>query len=203
MVAVHSLNNVGLAIATTIDCTGLASGGILRVHGYPLFITNLTGAFTFEMSGESAVDIAVSNTAGIINVYGNVKLINNTGGTVVNDYTNKPKAEVAINTTATNGAETALFDLSTAGFHYTVERLRLKCADPGVNTVTVRLYELINGASTEVDSFAITTVNFATYFSLMDMFGVDHLVGDNLKVTVRASAGGPYAVTGSYVYRSA
>jgi hypothetical protein len=32
------------------------------------------------------------------------------------------------------------------------------------------------------------------------MFGKSFLTGDNLKITVRASAGGPYAVTGSYSY---
>ncbi|KKK82678.1 hypothetical protein LCGC14_2801010, partial [marine sediment metagenome] len=45
---------------------------------------------------------------------------------------------------------------------------------------------------------AITTANFGTYHSLMDMFGLAHLAGDDLQVTVRASAGGPYAVTGQY-----
>jgi hypothetical protein len=32
----------------------------------------------------------------------------------------------------------------------------------------------------------------------MDMFGLPHLAGDVLQVTVQASAGGPYAVTGQY-----
>jgi hypothetical protein len=110
------------------------------------------------------------------------------------------QADVALNTTATNGAETSLFNLSQAGYTYMVNNLRVKCADPGANTVTVRLYELINDVQTEVDSFAIDTTNYTTYYSLMDMFGIDKLVGNQLVVTVRASAGGPYTVTGQYHY---
>jgi hypothetical protein len=62
----------------------------------------------------------------------------------------------------------------------------------------VRLYELINDVLTLVDTFIIDTTNFANYFSLMDMFGLAQLAGDVLQVTVQASAGGPYAVTGQY-----
>jgi len=108
------------------------------------------------------------------------------------------QADVAVNITAINGAETDVFDLNVANTRYIVRSLRLKCADPGANTVTVRLYKLVNDVSLQVDSFDITAANFATYHSLMDMFGLPHLAGDDLQVTVRASAGGPYAVTGQY-----
>ena len=108
------------------------------------------------------------------------------------------QADVAVNITATNGAETDVFDLNAASTRYIIRSLRLKCADPGANTVTVRLYKLVNDVSVEVDSFAITTDNFGTNFSLMDMFGVPHLAGDDIQITVRASAGGPYVVTGQY-----
>jgi len=108
------------------------------------------------------------------------------------------QADVAVNITAVNTGETDVFHLSAAGTRYIVRSLRLKCADPGANTVTVRLYKLVNDVLTEVDSFDIDTNNFGTYHSMMDMFGLPHLAGDNLKVTVRASAGGPYAVTGQY-----
>lgn len=113
-----------------------------------------------------------------------------------------PAVETAVDITAINAGETNVFNLATASTHYNVDKLRLKSADPGANNVTVRLYELINGVSTQVDSFDITTLTFASYFSLMDMFGIDHLTGDNLKVTVQATAGGPYTVTGSYAVRS-
>jgi len=108
------------------------------------------------------------------------------------------QADAAVNITAVNTGETNVFYLSAASTRYIVRSLRLKCADPGANTVTVRLYELVNDGLTEVDSFDIDAANFGTYHSLMDMFGLPHLAGDELKVTVRASAGGPYAVTGQY-----
>jgi len=163
-----------------------------------------TGALTHALLyGTSAVYADVSCTTGWIEIYGDQQFVDGFGGAVVSYHNTRNRPEVAVNTTATNGAETNIFNLATAGFHYMVEKLRLKCADPGANTVTVRLYELINAVSTEVDQFLIDATNFALYHSLMDMFGVDHLSGDNLKVTVRASAGGPYTVTGSYVYRSA
>ena len=111
------------------------------------------------------------------------------------------QAAVAVNTTAPNTpAENNVLNLAVAGTRYIVRSLRLKCADPGANTVTVRLYELVNGGLIQVDSFDITTVNFATYFSLPDMWGLPSLAGDNLQVTVQASAGGPYVVTGQYSY---
>jgi len=106
--------------------------------------------------------------------------------------------DAAVNITAIAASETDVLNLAVANTRYIVRSLRLKCADPGANTVTVRLYELVNDVLTVVDSFDIDATNFATYQSLMDMFGLPHLAGDNLKVTVQASAGGPYAVTGQY-----
>ena len=108
------------------------------------------------------------------------------------------QVDAVVNITAVNTGETDVLNLAVANTRYIVRSLRLKCADPGANTVTVRLYELVNDVLTEVDSFAITAANFATHHSLMDMFGLPHLAGDQLQVTVRASAGGPYAVTGQY-----
>ena len=51
-------------------------------------------------------------------------------------------------------------------------------------------------------AFAITTANFGTYFTLMDLFGVPHLVGDDLFVTVTTDANS-YAVTGQYQHAQA
>ncbi len=108
------------------------------------------------------------------------------------------QADVAVTINAINGGETDVFDLNTAATRYVVRNLRLKAVDPGANTITVRLYELINDVSIEVDSFEITTDNFGSYHTLMDMFGVPYLAGDDIQVTVRVSAGGPYAMTGQY-----
>ncbi|KKL57674.1 hypothetical protein LCGC14_2233030, partial [marine sediment metagenome] len=108
------------------------------------------------------------------------------------------QADVAVTINAINASETNVFDLSTASTRYIIRSLRLKCADPGANTITVKLYELVNDVLIAVDTFDIDTTNFGTYHSLMDMFGMAQLAGDNLKVTVQVDAGGPYAVTGQY-----
>jgi len=106
--------------------------------------------------------------------------------------------DVAFDVPAVLAAEADILHLDDADTRYIVRSLRLKCVDPGAETVTVRLYELVDDVLTEVDSFIITTANFTTFFSLMDMFGLPHLAGDELQVTVQATAVGPYAVTGQY-----
>jgi len=106
--------------------------------------------------------------------------------------------DVAVTIDAIAGGETNVFDLSVAATRYIVRNLRLKLADPVVETCTVRLYELVNDALIVVDTFAIDGANFTTHHSLMDMFGLPHLAGDNLKVTVRMSGGAAVAVTGQY-----
>jgi len=113
------------------------------------------------------------------------------------------QADTAVNINAILAAETDVLNLAVAATRYIVRSLRLKCADPGANTVTVRLYELVNDGAVVVQSFDITGANFGTYLSLMDMFGLPHLGGDNLRVTVQASAAGPYAVTGQYSHATA
>ncbi len=115
-----------------------------------------------------------------------------------NSWHQMPDVPVTIN--AILASETDVFDLTVAGFSYMVNSLRLKCVDPGAETITVRLYELINDVEVNVASHTITTVSYGTWFSLVDMFGMSHLAGDNLRVTVQASAAGPYAITGQYHY---
>lgn len=111
--------------------------------------------------------------------------------------------DVAVtDTVTTTESDCVVFDLSTAGNSYRVNSLRLKFADPGANTVTVNLSELINDVLTVVDSFTVTTANYSTYYSLMDMFGVTHLSGDNLKVSCVIDAN-TCAVTGQYSYEKA
>ncbi len=109
-----------------------------------------------------------------------------------------PDVSVSIN--AINASETNVFDLNDSISSYMINSLRIKCANPGANTVAVKLYELINNVSVNVQTFTIDTNNFAIHFSLVDMFGMAHLAGDDIQVTVQASAGGPYAITGQYQY---
>jgi len=106
--------------------------------------------------------------------------------------------DTAVNINAIAASETDVLNLATANTRYIVRTLRLKAVDPSPNNITVRLYELVNDVATVVDTFTINGTNFGTYHSLMDMFGLPHLAGDNLRITVQASAGGPYAVTGQY-----
>lgn len=113
----------------------------------------------------------------------------------------KPDTPVTINAIA--AAETDVINLSTGNTRYLVRSLRLKSANPGANIVRVRLYELVNDVATVVQTFDITGANWATYFSLMDMFGLPALIGDQIRVTVQATGGGPYAVTGQYSYAEA
>jgi len=108
------------------------------------------------------------------------------------------QADVPLTFNTVNGAETNVLNLVAASTRYIVRSLRLKFADPGAETITVRLYELVNDVLTEVDNFEVTTANFGTYHSLMDMFGMAQLAGDNLKVTTRVSAGADIATLGQY-----
>lgn len=112
------------------------------------------------------------------------------------------QADVPFNINATL-VEANILDLSAINTRYIIRNLRLKCVDPVEQTVTVRLYELVNTVLVLVDSFNITTANFVTAHSLMDMFGLSQLVGDNLKVTVIATAVGPYACVGQYSFAMA
>jgi hypothetical protein len=189
------------------------TAGLFNFHGSIITITNLTntitcwGDFTLILDGTCA--------AGTVNVYGNVKLINNAAaGCTVNDYTNKPNKEVPVNTTAPNGSENNFLDLETANFHYTIDDLILKCATPGADTIVITLYKEVNGGwPVAVHTFSVTAAGalvrgvssgYANYLGLDDMFTRTQLAGDKIKITVKTTgAGGGYAVTGSYCYRSA
>ncbi len=147
----------------------------------------------------------ISNTVGTITVYPALRAANVIADKflLISGYKGQAfeqQADVPVSVTAlTTPAEADVFDLTATGFSYMVNSLRLKCADPGANTVTVRLYELINDAEVNVASHTITTTNYGSYFSLMDMFGVNNLAGDNIRVTVSASAS-TYTVLGQYNY---
>ena len=178
-----------------------AAGSIEIFNGNLEVIGLVTNAGTITVRLDAKIG-SLDNTGGSLTVNGILRIL----GTIVAVGTLVYKGiypEVPINITAILASETDVFHLALlAGYHYTVGNLRLKSADPGVNSVNVRLYQLINNVKTLLDTFTITTATFTTYFSLMDMFGVDHLSGDELQVTVQATAGGPYAVTASYSYRS-
>ena len=110
----------------------------------------------------------------------------------------KEQESVAVTLNATT-TETDILHFNVANTRYILRDLTLKAVDPGADTITVRLYGLVNDVLTLIDTFDITTANFATYFSLMDMFGIPDFAGDEIKVTIESDANS-YAVTGQYSY---
>jgi len=114
----------------------------------------------------------------------------------------RQQADVAV-TVAANIAAVNIFDLNAASTTYMINNLRIKAADPGAEIITLTLYELINDVSVAVDTFIIDTTTFGNYFSLYDMFSVHHLAGDDIQITVHASADNAYAITGQYQYAQA
>jgi hypothetical protein len=123
------------------------------------------------------------------------ELITNRGATGII----REQADVPITYNTDDSEDTAL-SLAATSTRYILRSLWLKFADPGVNTVTVRLKLLINDVSTTVSSFAITTANYTTYYSLMDLFGLPEVAGDSIIVTTQNSAAANVAVTGQYSY---
>jgi len=155
-------------------------------------------------SSDAIVAVQVSCNGGTIIFSGNTKIVNNGTSTIV-DYTGRPRREVAVNITAINGAETSVLDQTAdpdLAQEYVLDNLTLKCVDPGANTVNVKLYQLVNGVLTNTKTLGITTATFGTYWDLVTLFGLPAIHGDQIKITVQATAGGPYAVTGSYTMRS-
>jgi hypothetical protein len=112
------------------------------------------------------------------------------------------QADVAVTINSIAATPTTVLDLSVASTNYIVRDLRIKCVDPGANTVTVALSQLVNNVLTQVDTFVITTDNYTYDFSLMDLFGIPHIAGGNIKITVESSAG-TYAITGQYAWAKA
>ncbi len=151
--------------------------------------TSVLGSI-WDILGDPAVDLATQIAAIAAAI-----------GAIDSSFQEQP--DVAVTIDAIAAGETNVFDLSVADTRYIVRNLRLKLANPGVETCTVRLYSLINDVLTVVDTFAIDAANFATYHSSMDMFGVPQPAGDSLKVTVQMSAGAAVAVTGQYSYAEA
>jgi len=111
-------------------------------------------------------------------------------GTTLASHLLQEQPTVPVNITAIAGSETDFLALVPPG-HYDVRSLRLATDNPAANLIYVRLYELLNGFLTNVDTFEIDSTNYGVFFSLMDLFGLNHLAGASLRVTVQSSAGGP------------
>jgi len=109
------------------------------------------------------------------------------------------QADVPVNITAIADSQITVLNLRADDTRYAIRNLRIKSADPGANSVTVHLWEFINDVFVETDSFEITTASYTNYFSIMDMFGVNTLYGDNIMIMVDTDVGS-YAITGQYSY---
>lgn len=210
MACVDFTGGISFIEDTVFDFTGVTGMSIINAIGARITINNITDpSVIVNISGSIEVEISNLCTAGAVNINRDARLINNTGGTLVNDRTNNPKDEIAININAILAGETNIALLNEVNTRYTVDKIRIKCDDPGPgNDVLVRLYELINGILTEVQNFEIGTGGspnpFTNYYSLADMFGLQHLAGNNLRITVQQEiGGGPTAVTGSLRYKTA
>lgn len=181
-----------------------AGVGIITINGNVDIDTINAGTGTIAISEDMharGVTVAGGGTltvAGIALIY----------GTLANAGTLAYKGihpETAVDITAILASETDFLNLvASDGTHYTVDNIFLKSADPGgANDVIVRLYQLVNAVLTIVSSKTINTAGSVTYYSLMDLFGLPHLAGDSIQITVQQEVGGgPTAVTGSYAYHS-
>ncbi|MBA7518282.1 hypothetical protein ES705_10351 [subsurface metagenome] len=86
---------------------------------------------------------------------------------------------------------------------FCLRRLRIKAqADPDPNTMTVKLYEYFQGALVNVDTFDIDTTSWETYQSLMDMFGLQEIHSDAIRVACVMDAG-TLEVKATYCYAEA
>lgn len=183
----------GAALSVTIDPGGAARTTLATLwNDLGQMLAGAAGITTWPVAAAPGNGVSIAEA--IRQIYNDIVAINSGF---------QEQADTAVNITAIAAGETDVLNLAVAATRYIVRSLRLKSADPGANTVTVRLYELVNDVSTVVDTFTMDTANFATYQSLADMFGLMHLAGDNLRVTVQASAGGPYAITGQYSHATA
>jgi hypothetical protein len=127
-------------------------------------------------------------------------LTNYTGKTIFEKaydmYT--PLPSLAINNSV-NVTPSVLINLDGADIQYELRNLRFKAPDPGANTITLTLYELINDTLTEVDTFDITTANYTVYYTLVSLFELDYVAGDRILIMMQTDADA-YTVTGQYTY---
>ena len=176
--------------------SGAAAGEIYE-YGYNYIGLSTIPTLTYSLA--STVKAVVNNSIAVVNsvVAGLQKQINYLMGVINSMFQEQTSVAVSIN--SIQASETSFLDLSVASTKYIVRDIRLVCADPGADTVTVKLYQLVNDVLTVVDTFAITTANYTADYTLMDLFGIPSITGSNIKITVQSSSG-TYAVTGQYSY---
>jgi len=176
----------GIAEKTILIATGNARGE----DKASILFNNANGTITLQGAGFSA-QILRGTLFRIVN-FSSLDILGGATGI----FHEQADAGFSENITA---AETFIVTLNAADTRYILRDLRIKSADPTVaNTITVKLYTLINSLEVNVDSFIITNANFGIYFTLVDMFGVPYVAGDSIRVSLQGSAAGPYVVAGQF-----
>jgi len=114
-----------------------------------------------------------------------------------------PDTDVS-DTATTTESECILLDIGPQqSRRFCLRHLRIKAqADPATNTMTVKLYEYFQGALVNVDTFDIDTTNWGTYQSLMDMFGLQEIHSDAIRVAC-VMDNGTLEVKATYCYAEA
>ncbi len=114
-----------------------------------------------------------------------------------------PDTDITDTATVTE-AECILLDIGPQqSRRFCLRHLRIKAqVDPDPNTMTVKLYEYFQGALVNVDTFDIDSTNWGTYQSLMDMFGLQEIHSDAIRVAC-VMDNGTLEVKATYCYAEA
>ena len=121
------------------------------------------------------------------------------------------QAEIDRNVDVNNGdGDVSLLDplmsWITTGMHYIIRDMTVKSNDPGVGeAITVKLIrnDYLGTAGTVVGTFNINSANYGSYFTLMDMFGIGSITGDEISVVVASTAVADTTVYVVYSYAEA
>ena len=181
------------------DCSGKHSINASVPGSLVITASNLSGNLSLDGMTTGYIEITSSNlsmtiqntvTGGDIFITGNVDITNL--GTP-NIYKDGQQPEIPINLLVDNSGETILLVVSTTGTHYVLEDLAISMPNTGADSIT---FSLIKGMWQK--DIVVGPVTGGSY-SLVDLFGVDHVAGDSIQVTATASANS-YTITGSYTY---
>jgi hypothetical protein len=171
-------------------------GQVFYEYQFPRDQWETSDQYRAEFSGQAVTVLGTTYPLPPVTLQGNVGSVE-----VTTEW-----ADVPVNITAIPDSETDILNLLLVpDAYYQVEHLRI-WSDPGwwdpstTDTIIIRLYERINDALVQVDSFEINTGNYYTYFTLMELFGLAHLAGRQLQVTAQATGLPNYPVAGQYNY---
>ena len=172
---------------TMIGCTGT------------LYIANMTGIDNL-IQGTALVITFDADSTGSVTVQGNGIDLTNNGTCVITDLTDGNRS-ADFNVTLSTTAETNLFNIGVIGGAavFDLDNLIMNITVDTADTVTINLYEDVGGVITLVKTNGITNTGL---YSMLDLFVLTRLAGDNIIVTATSLLGTVSTVVGTYVYRS-